>query len=151
MKVLPLLGTFAVLIAGQDTTPVVVFSPNGNGSSLVEIGSKIEPVAQPDMTRGVVSASLLPPQPQQQPQPQPQPMLPSDYFFPGKDFSILVTLRRRGVSFDHLSFVRAAIIERLTCRAWIVALNPQSREIILKLKYVVLGRTGLLKPSSARR
>lgn len=77
MKVLALLGAFAALIAGQDTNSPV-FPPNGNGSSSVEtVGGKIEP----DMTR--VSASPWP------------PMLPSDYFFPGKDFSILVTLRRR--------------------------------------------------------
>lgn len=86
MKILFVLGTLAILIVAQDTQ-TVVFPPNGNGSSL-EMGSKIEPALQPDMTRGVVPATLVPP--------QPQPMLPSDYFFPGKDFSIFVhTLRRR--------------------------------------------------------
>ncbi|XP_012222636.2 uncharacterized protein [Linepithema humile] len=76
MKILFVLGTLAVLIAAQDTQ-TVVFPPNGNGSSL-EMGSKIEPALQPalqpDMTRGVVPATLVPP--------QPQSMLPSDYFFP---------------------------------------------------------------------
>lgn len=87
MKVLPVLGAVIVLIAGQDTK-TVVFPPSGNGSSL-EIGSTVEPVPQPDMTQGTVLAAFVQPQ-----QPQPQPMLPSDYFFPGKDFSILVALRR---------------------------------------------------------
>lgn len=90
MKILPILGTFAVLIAGQDTKTVVFPPTSGNGSSL-ETENKIEPVLQSDMTRAIL-AKLAPPPPSQ---PQPQPMLPSDYFFPGKDFSILVTLRER--------------------------------------------------------
>ncbi|XP_032675171.1 uncharacterized protein LOC116845984 [Odontomachus brunneus] len=89
MKVLPLLVTFVALIAGQDTR-TVVYPSNGNGSSSVEIGGKIEPVPQPDMTLRVVSASLLPPQlPPPPPQPQPQPMLPSDYFFPAPQRAFL--------------------------------------------------------------
>jgi len=103
----------------------VAFPPSGNGSSL-EMGGKIESMLQPDMTQGTILAALVPPQPQ--PQPQPQPMLPSDYFFPGKDFSILVTLRRR--SFDHPYPLCASIIQR---RASIVALTSQSPEIILIL------------------
>ena len=95
MKILLVLGTLAALIVAQDTR-TVVFPPNGNGSSL-EMGSQIEPALQPDMTRGTVPATLVPPQP------QPQPMLPSDYFFPGKDFSIFVTLRRRLITY--ISFV----------------------------------------------
>jgi len=118
MKILPVLGAFAILIAGQDTK-AVAFPPGGNGSSL-EIEGKPVSVLQPDMTQGTVLAALVPPQPQ----PQPQPMLPSDYFFPGKDFSILVTLRRR--SFDHPYPLCAIIIQR---RASIVTLTSQCPEI----------------------
>lgn len=87
MTILPvLLGTLGALIAAQDTK-TMVFPPNGNGTSL-EMGGKMEPATyQPDMTRTAVPTTLVVP-------PQPQPMLPSDYFFPSKDFSILVTLRR---------------------------------------------------------
>lgn len=95
MKILSVLGTFAVLIAGQDTK-TVVFPPTGNGSSL-ETENKIEPVLQSDMTRAILAKLAPPPPLQSQPQPQPQPMLPSDYFFPGKDFSILVLRERDGV------------------------------------------------------
>lgn len=101
MKVLPVLGTLAVLIAGQDTKTVVFPPISGNGSSSKAEG-KFE--LQSDMTRAIL-ATLAPPQsppppppppqPQPQPHPQPQPMMPSDYFFPGKDFSILVALRER--------------------------------------------------------
>ncbi|XP_014475264.1 PREDICTED: uncharacterized protein LOC106744759 [Dinoponera quadriceps] len=83
MKALPLLGTFAVLVAGQDANSVMMFPSNGNGSSSAEtVGSKIESVPQPDMTRGMFSGNLLPPQP-------PQPMLPSDYFFPAPQRAFL--------------------------------------------------------------
>lgn len=88
MKMLPVLGTIVALIAGQDPK-TVAFPPNGNGSSSSEAGNNIE--LQPDVTRGgmaaLVPAALVPP--------QPQPMMPSDYFFPGKDFSILVRALRR--------------------------------------------------------
>jgi len=87
MKIFPILSTLAVLIAGQDTKTVIFSPTSGNGSSL-GMESKIEPVLQSDMTRAIL-ATLAPPPP------SPQPMLPSDYFFPGKDFSILVTLRER--------------------------------------------------------
>ncbi|XP_071628860.1 uncharacterized protein [Temnothorax longispinosus] len=82
MKILAVLGTFAVLIAGQDTK-IVVFPPtSGNGSSL-ETESKIDPALQSDMTRSIF-ATLAPPPPPPlpQPQPQPQPAMPWDYFFP---------------------------------------------------------------------
>jgi len=93
MKILPVLGTFAVLIAGQDTKTVVFPPTSGNGSSL-GVESKIEPVPQSDMTRAIL-ATLAPPPSSPSSQPQSQSMLPSDYFFSGKDFSILVTPRER--------------------------------------------------------
>lgn len=108
MKILPVLGTFAVLIAGQDTKTVVFPPTSGNDSSL-ETEGQIEPVLQSDMTRAIF-ATLIPPRPPPSssspppssspsppplPPPPPQSMLPSDYFFHGKDFSILVTLRER--------------------------------------------------------
>jgi len=120
MKTLFVLGTLAVLIAAQNTQ-TVVFPPNGNGSSS-EMGSKIEPALQPDMTRGVAPASLVPP--------QPQPMLPSDYFFPGKDFSIFVTLRRRRLITYPLCM---AIIKLNICCASIIVLTLQSRKIIIEV------------------
>lgn len=101
MTILPVLfGTLAgSFVASQDNPKTAMFPFNGNGTSL-EMGSKMEPAAlQPDMTRAVPTTLVLPSQ-----QPQPQPMLPSDYFFPSKDFSILVYAKT--VSFDHLSFVR---------------------------------------------
>lgn len=82
-----LLGVLLVVsIVAEDTKTVMMFPSNGNGTSL-EMGGKIEPAHQPDMMTRPVPTTLIVP-------PQPQPMLPSDYFFPSKDFSILVTLRR---------------------------------------------------------
>ncbi|CAL1674620.1 unnamed protein product [Lasius platythorax] len=76
MTILPVLfGTLVASIAAQDAK-TLVFPPNGNGTSL-EMGSKIEPALQPDMTLAVPTTLVVPPS--QQPQ---QPMLPSDYFFP---------------------------------------------------------------------
>jgi hypothetical protein len=105
MKILPVLGTFAVLIAGQDTK-ILVFPPTSGNDSSLETEGKIEPMLQSDMTRAIF-ATLKPPRlppssppPSSSPPPPPLPppphsMLPSDYFFHGKDFSILVTLRER--------------------------------------------------------
>ncbi|XP_011059108.1 PREDICTED: uncharacterized protein LOC105148840 [Acromyrmex echinatior] len=73
MKIFPILSTFAVLIAGQDTKTAVFLPTSGNGSSL-GMESKIEPVLHSDMTRAIL-ATLAPPPPTL------QPMLPSDYFF----------------------------------------------------------------------
>lgn len=89
MTILPVLfGTLVASIAAQDAK-TLVFPPNGNGTSL-EMGSKIEPALQPDMTLAVPTTLVVPPS--QQPQ---QPMLPSDYFFPSKDFFYFsFTLRR---------------------------------------------------------
>lgn len=93
MKVLPLLSTLAILTIAQDTKTLVI-SSDGNGSSL-NIGSKIESTLQPDITLGGVPTTLVPPQPM---------MLPSDYFFSGKDFSIIKYKLRETetIPFDHL-------------------------------------------------